>query len=110
MPSYKAQDFIEAIPGTGGIIDTIRKRVGCDWHTAKKYITGFATVNEAYQDECERVSDMAHSVVINAINEGDIATAKWYLSKKRKEEFGDAVDITTGNEPIRFIIKRKEDG
>lgn len=40
---YTAAQFIEAIPGTGGIISAIAKRVGCDWITAKKYITELIT-------------------------------------------------------------------
>lgn len=104
---YKPIDFINAIPGSGGIIDTIRRRVGCQWHTAKKYIETHAVVKKAYEDEIERVTDMAHSVVINAISHDDVATAKWYLSKKRKEEFGDQLDITSAGEPIVFkVIKR----
>ncbi len=97
---YKATDFISAIPGTAGIIDTIAKKVGCDWHTAKKYIDEYPSIMQAYSDEVERVSDMAVAVVIKAIKDGDVPTAKWYLTKKRKGEFGEAVDITTGGQPI----------
>ena len=97
---YKATDFISAIPGTAGIIDTIAKKVGCDWHTAKKYIDEYPSIMQAYSDEVERVSDMAVAVVIKAIKEGDTATAKWYLTKKRKPEFGDAIDVTSGGKPL----------
>ena len=31
---FTAKQFVDAIPGTGGIIDTIAKRVGCDWQRA----------------------------------------------------------------------------
>ena len=97
---FTAKQFVDAIPGTGGIIDTIAKRVGCDWHTAKKYIEGYQTIRDAYDDECERVADMAVTVIIKAIKEGDTATAKWYLTKKRKPEFGDAIDVTSGGKPL----------
>ena len=97
---YKATDFISAIPGTAGIIDTIAKKVGCDWHTAKKYIDEYPSIMQAYSDEVERVSDMAVTVIIKAIKEGDTATAKWYLTKKRKPEFGDAIDVTTAGHAI----------
>ena len=36
--TYTAAQFIAAIPGTGGIITKIAEKVGCAWHTAKKYI------------------------------------------------------------------------
>ena len=79
---YKAQEFIDAIPGTGGIITKIAANIGCSWHTAKKYIDEYATVRQAYDDECERVLDLAESVVIGKLTEKDEQTAKWYLSLK----------------------------
>ena len=97
---FKAGDFINAIPGTAGIIDSIAKKVGCDWHTAKKYIDEYPSIKGAYNDEVERVSDLAVTVVIKAIRDGDIPTAKWYLTKKRKDEFGDAIDVTSGGKPL----------
>ena len=79
--NYTAQQFIKAIPGTGGIISTIATRVGCAWHTAKKYVTEYATVKQAYDDECEKMMDLAESTVIKAIRDGDVGTAKWYLTR-----------------------------
>ena len=32
--SYTAQTFIDAIPGTGGIVSAIARKVGCEWNTA----------------------------------------------------------------------------
>jgi hypothetical protein len=97
---YNAQMFIDAIPGSGGIIATIARKVGCTWHTAQKYINEYATVQAAYQDECETVNDLAESTLLKSIRDGDVASAKWWLTKKRKPTFGDAVDITSGGEPI----------
>jgi hypothetical protein len=107
---YKAQDFVDAIPGTGGIVATIAKRVGCDWHTAKKYIDEYATVQQAYQDECEEVNDMVVSTILKAIKDGDTASAKWWASRKRKAEFGDALDVTTGGMPIYRVNWDEVDG
>ena len=88
MPSYKAQDFIDAIPNTGGVIETIAKRVGCDWHTAKKYIEDHATVKQAYENEKSRVDDAARSVVIsNIVTDKNVDTAKWWLRVKLPDEF-----------------------
>jgi len=83
---YTAQEFIDKIPGSAGIITTIALRVGCAWHTAKKYIERHPTVKAAYDAECERVLDAAESVVIGEIVEKkDIQTAKWYLTMKGGE-------------------------
>jgi len=81
---YTAQQFIDAIPGTGGIVATIARRVGCVWHTAKKYIEAYPTVQQVYQDECEAVLDLAESVVIEAIHDRDMQMVRYYLSTKGK--------------------------
>lgn len=92
---YHAKQFVEAMPGTGGIISTIAKRVGCDWQTARKYIRTMPTVQKAYDAECEAIIDMAESVVIKKIQSGDSADAKWYLTKKGKQRgYVDRQEIT----------------
>ena len=85
MASYTAAQFIKAIPGSGGIITVIADRVGCDWATAKRYITNYSTVEQAYNNERNRIVDLAETKIISAINEGDIQTVKWYLSTIGKE-------------------------
>jgi len=35
---FLLKQFIDAIPGSGGIITTIAKRVGCSWNTAKNIL------------------------------------------------------------------------
>ena len=88
MPSYKAQDFIDAIPGTGGVVDTIARRVGCNWHTAKRYIDEYSTVREAYLDEKHKVDDAAKSIVIaDIVKNKNVDTAKWWLRVKLPDEF-----------------------
>ena len=81
---FTAKEFIDAIPGSGGIITVIAKRVACKWHTAKKYCQEYATVAKAYRDECESVTDLAESAVLKAIQSGDVGAAKWYLTMKAR--------------------------
>lgn len=82
---YSVQQFIDAIPKTGGIISTIAARIGCDWHTARKYIDNHPTIKQVYLDECERVTDLAESQLIAAINNGDMQAVKFYLTTKGKK-------------------------
>jgi len=97
---YTTQQFIEAIPGSGGVISTIATRVKCGWHTADRWIKTRPTVRVAYQDELEKGLDQAESVVLGNINQAmrkhkqnkdegilaqvDSTDAKWYLSRKGK--------------------------
>ena len=77
--SYTAKQFIDAIPKTGGVISDIAKKVGCSWHTAKKYIEEYTTVQEAYQAEKNRITDIARNNIIKAIERNDLQMSKWWL-------------------------------
>lgn len=108
-PQYTAAQFIEAVPGSGGLISVIAAKIGCSWQTAKKYIETMPTIKTVYDDECAKVDDLAVKTVIDSMRGGDVGTAKWWLAKKRREEFGDNLDITTGGKKITIIeIVRNE--
>ena len=82
--NYTAQQFIDAIPNSGGIITAIAQRVGCAWHTAQKYILAMPTVAQAYQDEVEKIGDLAETTLIKSIRDGDVSSAKFYLTTKAR--------------------------
>ena len=84
---FKASEFIKVIPGTGGVISVIADRVGCHWHTAKRYITEYPTVNQAYENEKHKVDDKAVSNIFNAISKNDLETSKWWVRMKMGDEF-----------------------
>ena len=110
--SFKAHQFIDAIPGTGGIVSAIARRMRCDWHTAKKYIDTYPTIKQAYDDEVESTLDLAESVVMGNIKlaeeevkageRADTSDAKWYLSRKGKGRgYSERQEITgAGGSPI----------
>lgn len=84
MGRYKAQQFIDAIENSGGIISTIAVRVGCDWDTAKKHIENTPAIKQAYANETERVTDLAEANLIGAIQGKEAWAIKYYLSTKGK--------------------------
>lgn len=92
---FTAQQFIDAIPGTGGIVSAIARRVGCTWNTAQKYIATYPTVKAAYDAEVESTLDVAESVLLDNIRMArkmqtedktlvDTSDVRWYLAKKGK--------------------------
>jgi hypothetical protein len=109
--TYRAETFIAAIPGTGGIISAIARRVGCAWHTAQKHIRTMPTVAAAYADECEGITDLAESTVIKAIQAGDVGTARWYLATKGKERgFTERRELTGADAgPIEIVMNWGDD-
>ena len=104
-PQFTAAQFIDAIPGTGGIITAIAKRVGCSWNTAHRYIDRHPSVRAAYDAECESVLDLAEAKTIEAIRDGDGTMIRYYLSTKGKDRGyvqrqeqvlqGDTLEVTT---------------
>ena len=92
--TYTVAQFKAAIPGSGSIISTIAKRVGCDWYTAKRHIDASATLSRMYKDERESILDMAESVLFKNIKNDDSVDSKWMLSKLGKDRgYGDSVDL-----------------
>lgn len=81
---FTAQQFIDAIPGSAGIITVISKRVGCAWNTTRKYIDQYATVRQAYDDECESILDLAEGKLYESVKGGEISAIKYLLSTKGK--------------------------
>lgn len=123
---YTAEQFIKALEGSGGIISTVAKRVGCRWETAKKYIDSHPTVKAVYKDEREKNLDRSEAVVFGNISLAakqvdagmiaDSSDAKWVLSRLGKHRgYGDKqeVDVTSGGKPLPFreivVEKSNED-
>jgi len=109
MPAYTADQFIKAIPGTGGIITAIARKVGCDWGTARRYIDRHPSVRAAYDAECESVLDLAEAKTIEAIRDGDGTMIRYYLSTKGKGRgFTERVEVAGADGgPVRL---RWDDG
>jgi transposase-like protein len=114
---YNANDFITAIPGTGGIVSAIARKVGCEWETVRAWIDKYPTVKRAYDAECEAMLDLAESAVLRNIKlaaqgEGDTQDAKWYLTKKGKRRgYGDSMEVTgkDGGPAIIAVVKMPVD-
>ena len=103
---FTTEQFLKAIPQTGGVIASIAKEVGCERHTASKYINDNAKIQQAYIDETETTLDLAEHGLHKLIQQGDFQAIKFYLSTKGKgrgyREARD-VDVTTDGKAITSI-------
>lgn len=92
---YTLTEVLTAIRGSAGIKETIRRRLGCQSrNTVDNYLKRYATAQAAYDDEVERIGDAAESVIIAAIQNKDVDTAKWYATKKlRGRGYGDKTEL-----------------
>ena len=114
MPRYTDAQFEEATRGSGAIFTTISNRIGCDWHTAEKRIRGNKRLDRLFEDEASKVDDLAESVVIKAMQEGDVSAAKWWLERRRRGKYAVRVETeVTGKDggPVatEIIIKYADD-
>jgi hypothetical protein len=93
---FTAQQVIDAIKDTGGIKAEAARRLGCDWRTVDRYIKNYATVRQAYEQECETVLDLAESIMLKNLQLArkqqdeqntivDTGDAKWVLSMKGRK-------------------------
>lgn len=79
--------IIAAIKGSGGIKSTIAERLDVTWATVHTWVTTVPHLRDVYEDERERVVDMAESVLMRAIQSGNATDAKWYLERRRKDQY-----------------------
>ena len=103
---YSVKQFEAAIPGSGGIIATIARRVGCSWHTAATYLKDSPKLARLYEDEASTIDDLAESVVIKAMQEGDTSAAKWWLERRRRAKFATRHELGgPDGGPVEHVIR-----
>lgn len=88
---HSVDQIIEAIKDTGGLINEICERLNICRNTFASYRRRFPKVEEAYLEECDRVSDMAEGQLFSAIQAGNLAAVFYYLNNKaRHRGYGQA--------------------
>lgn len=83
--NIKKIEVINAIKDSAGIMSHVARKLNCDWHTAKKYVEKWEETKQALVDECEAILDLAENKTIEAINNGDMQTIRWFLATKGKQ-------------------------
>ena len=102
---HSAEEVIEAIKGTNGIKATIAQRLGVHRHTVTNYLKRWATVREAYDNECQVTDDWAESIIVRnmklALKEQeetkkpvDSSDSKWRLERRRRDKFATRQEVT----------------
>lgn len=66
-------------------MSSIAKKLSVTWHTAKSYVETWPETQQAFQDEREKIVDMAEATLFKSIREGDTGDAKWVLSRLGKD-------------------------
>lgn len=86
---YTAEQVLEAIKDTGGIKTEVCQRLNCGRRTIYLYIDRFPEIKEAFEEEEEKVLDMAESSLFAMIQNGDLTAIFYYLNNKgRRRGYG----------------------
>lgn len=88
--------ILNAIPGSGGIIQRVAMKAGYSWGAVNEYIKADPLLVAMMEHEEETINDLAENTIIKKIADGDEASAKWWLARRRRQRFGDNVDVTSG--------------
>ena len=85
---FTKKQVLEAISCSGGVMSAVQQKLGCkSWATAKKYVEKWEETREAWITENSHADDLAQSVIINDIKNGNVQSAKWWLERRRWREF-----------------------
>jgi hypothetical protein len=95
MPSYSKSQFEKAIEGSGGVISTVARKVGCEWATAQSWIDKCPGLQSLIDAERLRVTDIAKSHIVRAIHQGNIPICKWWLTMYDRQDADENSQITT---------------
>ncbi len=110
LKAIPLQRFLNAVPGSTGILTVIAERVGCTYMTVWSAMKRWPELVEAVEVERERLGDVAQQAVEYAIQQRlDVGTsartACWVLSRPRYAKRGMAdeskVTVEGGEHPIR---------
>lgn len=86
---YTVEQVLEAIKDTGGIKTEVCQRLNCGRRTIYVYIDRFPEIKEAFEEEEEKVLDMAESSLFAMIQNGDLTAIFYYLNNKgRRRGYG----------------------
>lgn len=79
------KQYLNAIDGSMGFINTIANRSGVSWHTAKNKIEGNKKLKKAYEEELEKKLDFGETQLMKNIKEGKETSVIFFLKTKGKQ-------------------------
>lgn len=95
-PIITKAEFLAALKGSGGVISVVIEKLKIHRATLKSILAreDWADMVEELKNEVEDGVDIAENTILDAMKQRldmNLAanTAKWYLSKRRKETFGE---------------------
>lgn len=106
--NYPKEKVLKAIKGSNGNITTVMHNLKCrSWATTYKYINKWSDTREALDTELCSMNDIAREVIQKDIIAGSVSSAKWWLERKCRDEFGDnppMVETEETDNKLEFVL------
>lgn len=116
IKQYTAQEVINAIEGTGGIVGTIADKLKCTTRTVQNYIADYPTVKEAWRSERLKLRSMGERTIAKQAQAGNLKAAM-FIVNQLDPDTGEFVSPTTrmeltgeGGGPVEVVIRYAEAG
>ena len=106
---YSAQEVIDAIENSFGIVSAIAKRLGCSRQMVYNYINNYVTVKRALETERQRHVDLAETKSLELVRSGDGPQVRFVLSRLGKDRGWvekQELDLTSGGEKLVITWER----
>lgn len=104
---FPVEVILRAIDGSGGIMSRVRDKLKCDWTTAESHVKKHKETRQAWDDEVQIRADEAEVTIREAVAEGDVGAAKWFLSKRRPDIYGDEPVKVEGELTVKTWVIEK---
>lgn len=82
--NFRKSDVKKAIEGSGGYVTNIAKKLGCDWHSAKRYIN-LHGLQELLDNENETWNDVTEMKLMENISNNDTTAIIFRLKTRAKD-------------------------
>lgn len=80
---------------------------------SKQTFYNYCKENDGFFDDCmelqHRPMTKARMNIVDAINNGDLNTSKWYAERKAKSEFAQTVIATPTDNAIQFVVEKDDE-
>jgi hypothetical protein len=92
---YTAEEIIEALTETKGLVYLAADRLGCTAQTVYNYIDRYPTIKTAWEAANGRMGDIAEQRLFEAVNLGTPWAVGFYLARKHKNRgYAERQEIT----------------
>jgi hypothetical protein len=102
---YSAEQVIEAIRKSRGLLSVVAHRLGCTRQTVENYVKRYPTVDRAVKEERQKVIDVAEGKLFEKLQSGESWAIQFILKTLGKERGYTERTEVTGAEGGAMVIK-----